>query len=71
MRVPPAARLGRSVLDLVALPSRLWTQLLLAPSTVLSPPAVSAGTTLGPGRCTFYTCDLSTEYVHLNADYTT
>jgi glutamate N-acetyltransferase/amino-acid N-acetyltransferase len=27
--------------------------------------------TLGPGRCTFYTCDLSAEYVRLNADYTT
>jgi glutamate N-acetyltransferase/amino-acid N-acetyltransferase len=26
---------------------------------------------LGGGRCAFYTCDLSTEYVHLNADYTT
>jgi glutamate N-acetyltransferase/amino-acid N-acetyltransferase len=25
----------------------------------------------GPGRCTFYTCDLTTEYVTLNADYTT
>ena len=27
--------------------------------------------TLGPGRCTFYTCDLTYEYVKLNADYTT
>jgi glutamate N-acetyltransferase / amino-acid N-acetyltransferase len=27
--------------------------------------------TLGTGRCTFYTCDLTTEYVRLNADYTT
>jgi glutamate N-acetyltransferase / amino-acid N-acetyltransferase len=27
--------------------------------------------TLGPGRCTFYTCDLTPEYVRLNADYTT
>ena len=27
--------------------------------------------TLGPGRCTFHTCDLTTEYVKLNADYTT
>jgi len=27
--------------------------------------------TLGPGRCTFYTCDLTHEYVRLNADYTT
>jgi glutamate N-acetyltransferase/amino-acid N-acetyltransferase len=27
--------------------------------------------TLGPGRCTFYTCDLSYDYVRLNADYTT
>jgi glutamate N-acetyltransferase/amino-acid N-acetyltransferase len=27
--------------------------------------------TLGPGRCTFWTCDLTTEYVRLNADYTT
>jgi glutamate N-acetyltransferase/amino-acid N-acetyltransferase len=27
--------------------------------------------TLGSGRCTFYTCDLTTEYVRLNADYTT
>jgi glutamate N-acetyltransferase/amino-acid N-acetyltransferase len=27
--------------------------------------------TLGPGRCTFYTSDLTPEYVALNADYTT
>jgi glutamate N-acetyltransferase/amino-acid N-acetyltransferase len=27
--------------------------------------------TLGKGRCTFYTCDLTDEYVRLNADYTT
>lgn len=27
--------------------------------------------TLGNGRCTFFTCDLTTEYVKLNADYTT
>jgi glutamate N-acetyltransferase / amino-acid N-acetyltransferase len=27
--------------------------------------------TLGPGRCTFYTCDLTHDYVRLNADYTT
>jgi glutamate N-acetyltransferase / amino-acid N-acetyltransferase len=27
--------------------------------------------TLGHGRCTFYTCDLTQEYVTLNADYTT
>jgi glutamate N-acetyltransferase/amino-acid N-acetyltransferase len=27
--------------------------------------------TLGAGRCTFYTCDLTHEYVSLNADYTT
>jgi len=27
--------------------------------------------TLGPGRCTYYTCDLTPEYVRLNADYTT
>ena len=27
--------------------------------------------TLGPGRCTFYTSDLTYEYVKLNADYTT
>jgi glutamate N-acetyltransferase/amino-acid N-acetyltransferase len=26
---------------------------------------------LGEGRCRFYTCDLTTEYVRLNADYTT
>ncbi len=26
---------------------------------------------LGTGRCTFYTCDLTHEYVKLNADYTT
>jgi glutamate N-acetyltransferase / amino-acid N-acetyltransferase len=26
---------------------------------------------LGTARCTFYTCDLTTEYVRLNADYTT
>ena len=26
---------------------------------------------LGAGRCRFYTCDLTTEYVNLNADYTT
>jgi glutamate N-acetyltransferase/amino-acid N-acetyltransferase len=25
----------------------------------------------GPGNCTFYTCDLTPEYVKLNADYTT
>jgi glutamate N-acetyltransferase/amino-acid N-acetyltransferase len=25
----------------------------------------------GPGACTFYTCDLTPEYVKLNADYTT
>lgn len=27
--------------------------------------------TRGSGRCTFYTCDLTDEYVRLNADYTT
>ncbi len=27
--------------------------------------------TLGTGRCTFHTCDLTYEYVKLNADYTT
>jgi glutamate N-acetyltransferase/amino-acid N-acetyltransferase len=27
--------------------------------------------TLGAGRCTFYTCDLTPEYIRLNADYTT
>jgi glutamate N-acetyltransferase/amino-acid N-acetyltransferase len=27
--------------------------------------------TLGPGRCTFWTCDLTQEYVRLNAEYTT
>ncbi|QVL33668.1 bifunctional glutamate N-acetyltransferase/amino-acid acetyltransferase ArgJ [Telmatocola sphagniphila] len=27
--------------------------------------------TLGEGKCTFYTCDLTDEYVRLNADYTT
>jgi glutamate N-acetyltransferase/amino-acid N-acetyltransferase len=27
--------------------------------------------TLGPGRATVWTCDLTPEYVHLNADYTT
>jgi glutamate N-acetyltransferase/amino-acid N-acetyltransferase len=27
--------------------------------------------TLGPGRCTFRTCDLSYDYVRLNAEYTT
>jgi glutamate N-acetyltransferase/amino-acid N-acetyltransferase len=27
--------------------------------------------TLGAGRCTFWTCDLTYEYVKLNADYTT
>ena len=27
--------------------------------------------TLGSARCTFYTCDLTYEYVRLNADYTT
>jgi glutamate N-acetyltransferase/amino-acid N-acetyltransferase len=27
--------------------------------------------TLGPGRCTFWTCDLTYEYVKLNAEYTT
>src|SRR5262249_31820159 len=27
--------------------------------------------TVGPGRCTFYTCDLTYDYVRLNAEYTT
>lgn len=27
--------------------------------------------TLGSGRCTFWTCDLTCEYIKLNADYTT
>jgi glutamate N-acetyltransferase/amino-acid N-acetyltransferase len=27
--------------------------------------------TLGPGRCTFYTCDLTYDYVRINAEYTT
>jgi glutamate N-acetyltransferase / amino-acid N-acetyltransferase len=27
--------------------------------------------TFASGRCRFYTCDLTTEYVRLNADYTT
>jgi glutamate N-acetyltransferase/amino-acid N-acetyltransferase len=27
--------------------------------------------TLGPGRCTFWTCDLTQEYIRLNSDYTT
>jgi glutamate N-acetyltransferase/amino-acid N-acetyltransferase len=27
--------------------------------------------TLGAGRCTFWTCDLTQEYIRLNADYTT
>ncbi len=27
--------------------------------------------TLGPGRCTFWTCDLTYDYVKLNAEYTT
>jgi glutamate N-acetyltransferase/amino-acid N-acetyltransferase len=27
--------------------------------------------TLGPGRCTFWTCDLTQEYIRLNAEYTT
>jgi glutamate N-acetyltransferase/amino-acid N-acetyltransferase len=27
--------------------------------------------TLGAARCTFYTCDLTYDYVRLNADYTT
>jgi glutamate N-acetyltransferase/amino-acid N-acetyltransferase len=27
--------------------------------------------TLGEGKCRFYTCDLTVEYVRLNADYTT
>jgi glutamate N-acetyltransferase/amino-acid N-acetyltransferase len=27
--------------------------------------------TLGGGRCTFWTCDLTQEYIRLNADYTT
>ena len=26
---------------------------------------------LGPFEDTVYTCDISTEYVHINADYTT
>lgn len=42
MMIPPAARLGRSVLDVVAHSTRLWTQLLVAPWTVLTPPAVPA-----------------------------
>ena len=25
----------------------------------------------GPGQCTFYTCDMTEEYIRLNADYTT
>jgi len=25
----------------------------------------------GPGHCTFYTCDMTEEYIRLNADYTT
>jgi glutamate N-acetyltransferase/amino-acid N-acetyltransferase len=25
----------------------------------------------GSGRCTFYTCDLTYDYVRLNSDYTT
>jgi glutamate N-acetyltransferase/amino-acid N-acetyltransferase len=27
--------------------------------------------TLGAGKCTFYTCDLTYDYVRLNAEYTT
>jgi glutamate N-acetyltransferase/amino-acid N-acetyltransferase len=27
--------------------------------------------TLGPGRCTFWTCDLTYEYIKINAEYTT
>jgi glutamate N-acetyltransferase / amino-acid N-acetyltransferase len=27
--------------------------------------------TLGPGTCTFWTCDLTYDYVKLNAEYTT
>ena len=27
--------------------------------------------TLGTGRCTFWTCDLTQEYIRLNAEYTT
>ena len=27
--------------------------------------------TLGAGRCRFWTCDLTYDYVRLNADYTT
>ena len=27
--------------------------------------------TLGAGRCTFWTCDLTQEYIRLNAEYTT
>ena len=26
---------------------------------------------LGPGRCTFWTCDMGYEYIRLNAEYTT
>jgi len=47
MMIPPAARLGRSILDVVAHSTRLWTQLLGAPWIVLPPPAVPA-TPLGP-----------------------
>ena len=31
--------------------------------------AVNLGS--GPGRCKFLTCDLTVEYVHINADYST
>jgi len=47
MMIPPADSLGRSVLDVVAHGTRLWTQLLVAPWSVLMPPAVPA-TPLAP-----------------------
>ena len=33
--------------------------------------AIGVDLGLGNGRATFWTCDLTPEYVHLNADYTT
>ncbi|MGB7170972.1 MAG: bifunctional glutamate N-acetyltransferase/amino-acid acetyltransferase ArgJ [Acidobacteriaceae bacterium] len=33
--------------------------------------AIRIGVGAGAGRCRFWTCDLTTEYVHINADYST
>ena len=64
----------RVLVDWVAELGRAREHGRLAPSTI-SRKLVSVRSllrfTLGPGRCTFFTCDLTAEYVRLNADYTT